>query len=168
MRTLIPPIFVLSLLLTLNLSAQAPAAAGAPREFKDLLKHIPSKDFLKLRGNSKSETAMAMSKDITAKELRQESTFRMEVGKIEAWPFPEDGISGWRIHCQDEKVKQGITVITVSAWAYVRQDPDGVIPKLKIGKDVVVTGKISRADLTATDKPTLNIDLNVSSLKPAK
>ncbi|MBL9178571.1 MAG: hypothetical protein JNM65_10935 [Verrucomicrobiaceae bacterium] len=168
MKTLIPQILILSLLLTLPLSAQAPAAAGAPREFKDLLKHIPSKDFLKLRGNSKSDAAMAMSKDITAKELRQESTFRMEVGKIEAWPFPEDGISGWRIRCQDETVKQGSLVITVSAWAYVRQDPDGVIPKLKIGKDVIVSGKISRADLTATDKPTLNIDLNASSIKVEK
>jgi hypothetical protein len=169
MKTLIPHILILSLLLTLPLSAQAPAGgAGTPREFKDLLKHIPSKDFLKLRGNTKAETAMAMSKDITAKELRQDSTFRMEAGKVEAWPFPQEGITGWRIRCQDEKVKQGSLIITVSAWAYVRLDPDGIIPKIKIGKDVVVTGKISRADLTATDKPTLNIDLDASSLKLEK
>lgn len=168
MKTLVSRIFIASLLMTLHLLAQAPAGAGAVREFKDLLKHIPSKDFLKLRGNTKTETAMTMSKDITAKELRQESTFRMEAGKVEAWPFPQEGISGWRIRCQDEKVKEGSLVITVSAWAYVRQDPEGIIPKIKIGKDVIVTGKISRADITVTGNPALNIDLDVSSLKAIK
>lgn len=168
MNSFIPRLLIASMFLASLLPAQAPAVAGTPREFKDLLKHIPSKEFLKLRGNTKGETAMEMSKDITAKELRQESTFRMKVGKVEAWPFPEEGISGWRIHCVDEKVKEGSLIITVSTWAYLRKDTEGVIPKVKVGKDVIVTGKISRADLTVTDKPTLNIDLNASSLKVEK
>jgi hypothetical protein len=83
MKSLLPHLLIVSLLLTLHLPAQAPAGAGAPREFKDLLRHIPSKDFLKLRGNTKAETAMAMSKDITARELDKESTFRENGVRLE-------------------------------------------------------------------------------------
>jgi len=168
MKTLIPHILILSLLLTLNLSAQAPAAAGAPREFKDLLKHMPSKDFLKLRGNSKTETAAAMSKDITSRELNKESTFVIEVGKMDSWPFANENITGWRVHCQDERVKQGSLYITVSAWAYIRTDPDGVLKNIRPGKKITVSGTLTRADITAVAEPVLNIDLRVSSIKSAK
>ncbi len=138
------------------------------REFKDLLKHIPSKDFLKLRGNTKTETAAAMSKDITARELNKETTFRIEVGKVDSWPFAGENITGWRVHCQDERVKEGSLYITVSAWAYIRADPDGVLKNIRPGKKIVVTGTITRADMTAVAEPVLNIDLRVSSIKPAK
>lgn len=159
-------ILAVSLSLTLSLSAQAPA--GTVREFKDLLKHIPSKDFLKLRGNTKTETAAAMSKDITARELNKETTFRIEVGKVDSWPFAGENITGWRVHCQDERVKEGSLYITVSAWAYIRADPDGVLKNIRPGKKIVVTGTITRADMTAVAEPVLNIDLRVSSIKPAK
>ncbi len=168
MKKLISHLLIASLLMTLHLSAQAPAGAGAVREFKDLLKHIPSKDFLKLRGNTKAETAMAMSKDITTRELEKESTFRVKVGKVEAWPFPNKGITGWRLAVQDEKVKEGSLNIIVSAWIYVHTDPDGLIPKIRPGKEVTVSGKILRADITAVDVPKLNVDLVVPVLKVAK
>ena len=169
MKTIIPHILILSLLLTLPLSAQAPAVgAGAPREFKDLLKNIPSKDFLKLRGNTKTEAAAAMSKDITNRELNKESTFVIEVGKVDSWPFANENITGWRVHCQDERVKQGSLYITVSAWAYIRTDPDGVLKNIRPGKKITVTGTLTRADITAVEEPVLNIDLRVSSIKSAK
>lgn len=168
MRTLIPHILIVSLLLTLHLPAQAPAGAGAPREFKDLLKHIPSKDFLKLRGNTKTEAAAAMSKDITTRELNKESTFVIEVGKVDSWPFANENITGWRVHCQDERVKQGSLYITVSAWAYIRTDPDGVLKNIRPGKKITVSGTLTRADITAVEEPVLNIDLRVSSIKAGK
>lgn len=158
----------MSLILNLHISAQAPAGAGAVREFKDLLKHIPSKDFLKLRGNTKTEAAAAMSKDITTRELNKETTFRIEVGKVDSWPFAGENITGWRVHCQDEKIKEGSLYITVSAWAYIRADPDGVLKNMRPGKKIIVTGTITRADMTAVAEPVLNIDLRVSSIKPAK
>jgi len=168
MKTLTPHILILSLFLTPILSAQAPAGAGAPREFKDLLKHIPSKDFLKLRGNTKTEAAAAMSKDITTRELNKESTFVIEVGKVDSWPFANENITGWRVHCQDERVKQGSLYITVSAWAYIRTDPDGVLKNIRPGKKITVTGTLTRADITAVEEPVLNIDLRVSSIKAGK
>lgn len=168
MKKLIPHILILSLFMTPFLSAQAPASAGAPREFKDLLKNIPSKDFLKLRGNTKTETAAAMSKDITTRELNKESTFVIEVGKVDSWPFANENITGWRVHCQDERVKQGSLYITVSAWAYIRADPDGVLKNIRPGKKITVTGTLTRADITAVQEPVLNIDMRVSSLKEGK
>lgn len=64
-------VLIATLLITLQSQAQTPPVSGEVRKFKDLLKHIPSKDFLKLRGNTKSEAAMKMSKEIMAKKLRE-------------------------------------------------------------------------------------------------
>ena len=157
---------VFVLMLASHASAQAPA--GGTREFKDLLKSFPSKAFLKLRGNTKLETAAAMSKDITVKEVNKESTFKIKVGKVDSWPFANENITGWRVHCMDEKVKQGSLNITVSAWAYVRADPDGVLKNIRPGKEIIVSGILTRADLTAVAEPVLNIDMRVSSLKAGK
>lgn len=168
MKAICSHLVVVSLLLTLNLRGQTPSEAGSVREFKNLLKHIPSKDFLKLRGNTKTEAATAMSKDITARELNKETAFRIEVGKVDSWPFPGENITGWRIHCQDEKVKEGSLYINVSAWAYIRSDPEGVLKNIRPGKKIIVVGTITRADVTAVAEPVLNIDLRVSSLKASK
>ena len=160
---------LLSLLLSLNeaTAQNAPAVPGGAREFKDMLKGFPSKEFLKLRGNTKVETSMEMSKQITAKELGKEGTYRGKVTKIEVWPFPERGITGWRLAVEDD-LKQGSMTINVWAWVYVHTDPNGVIPKIKVGKEVTVTGKVNRADLSVTEAPRLNIDLIVTAMTAQK
>lgn len=152
----------------MNLKAQAPAPAGSVREFKDMLKDIPSKEFLKLRGSTKTETAAAMSKEITLREVNKESTFSIEVGKVDVWPFAGENITGWRVHCKDERVKEGSLYITVSAWAYIRADPEGILKKIRPGKKIIVTGTLTRADITAVAEPVLNIDMRVSSIKADK
>lgn len=69
-------------------------------------------------------------------------------------------MTGWRLAVKNE-MKQGGMTIGVWAWIHVHTDPNGVIPKLKVGKVVTVTGKINRADITVTQAPRLNIDLIV-------
>jgi hypothetical protein len=43
-----------------------------------------------------------------------------------------------------------------------------VIPKIKVGKEVTVTGKVNRADLSVTEAPRLNIDLIVTAMTAQK
>ena len=34
------------------------------------------------------------------------------------------------------------------AWVHVLTDPDGVMPKLTAGKEITVSGRVNRADLS--------------------
>jgi len=155
------------LLLTVT-PARAADAAGGVREFKDMLKDFPSKDILKLSGGKKEEVAMEMSKQLTLKEHGKEGTYKGKIGSIEVWPFPERGITGWRIALQDT-FKRGGDTILVWAWVHVHTDPDGVMPKLKVGKEITVTGKVNRADLSITPSgPRLNVDLIVPAMPAQK
>ena len=138
----------------------APGAPGGARAFKDLLKDIPAKDILKLWGTKKVETSMAMSEQIKAREIGKEGTFRGKVQTIESWPYPALSIVGWRIGIEDS-FKRGGDVIIVSTLVYIHTDPNGVMPKIKEGKEVTITGKVTRADLTVTGAPKLNIDMTV-------
>ncbi|MDI1313796.1 hypothetical protein, partial [Prosthecobacter sp.] len=117
------------LLLSVTEARAQKAGAGGVREFKDMLKDFPSKDLLKLSGGKKEEVAMEMSKQLTLKEHGKDGTYRGKIGSIEVWPFPERGITGWRIALQDT-FKRGGDTILVWAWVHIHTDPDGVMPKL--------------------------------------
>ncbi|MCX6848146.1 MAG: hypothetical protein NTY98_04440 [Verrucomicrobia bacterium] len=162
---------LLALLAPLLLTFAPASAADAPggvREFKDMLKDIPSKDLLKLSGNKKEEVAMEMSKQITLKELGKEGAYKGKIGSIEVWPFPDKGITGTRLSLQDTFKRGGDTII-VWAWVYIHTDPSGVVPKLKVGKEITVSGKVNRADLSITPAgPRLNVDLIVPAMPAQK
>lgn len=132
-----------------------------------MLKAVPSKDLLKLRGNDKLQSAMTISQQITAREVGKEGIYHGKVTRIEPWPFPQLGITGWRLAIEDQ-IKQGSTTMGVFAWVLVHKDPNGVIPKLRVGKDITVSGKISRTELSLPDQPRLNVDLTVLEMTMQK
>lgn len=143
-------------------------APGTVRKFKDMLKAVPSKDFGQLYGSKKVEASMAMSKLIAAKELNKEGTFRGTVTSIEPWPFPALGVTGWRIAVEDSLDQRGVN-ISVWVWVQVHTDPNGVIPKIKVGKEITVTGKVTRAEFVASAAtPRLNVDLAVPAMSVQK
>jgi hypothetical protein len=160
---------LLAPLLLLLTGTHASAQNGVKvRSFKDMLKDIPAKELLKLSGNKKVEVAMELSKQITLRELGKEGAYQGKIGKIEVWPFPEKGITGWRLAVEDT-FKRGGDTINVWAWVYIHTDPEGVVPKLKVGKEILVTGKVNRADLSITDAgPRLNVDLIVPVMTAQK
>lgn len=138
-------------------------AIGTPRSYEDLLKQLPQQDLLKLRGVHKEEAAMEFSKKLTASEVGKEGLFQVKISKIENWPFPQEGITGWRVTADDDKVRVGSLPVDVSLFVYIRQDPTATASKLKRGQTILVTGKLSRCDMTAKDGPKLNMDLQSSS-----
>lgn len=142
------------------------APAGV-RTFKDMLKDIPSKDLLKLWGNKKVETAMAMSQQINAHELGKLGTYRGKVSRIDSYPYPEKNVVGWRLGVEDNFKRGGDTFI-VFAWVMVHTDPSGMISKIRVGDEITVTGKVNRAELTAIDAPRLNVDLIVPVMNDGK
>jgi hypothetical protein len=149
-----------------SLSACQPAMAQpepAYREYADILKAVPQQDFLKLRGSHKEETAMELSKVLSA-ELQKIDTYRLKVDKVETWPFAQEGITGWRIHGNDEKVKVGSLSIAVEVFVYVRTDPTGLMPKMKRGQTVLATGTVTRCDIMAKDSPVLTVDVNATGV----
>lgn len=163
LRLLIPLLF-----LTAAAATRAADAPGGVREFKDMLKDIPSKEILKLSGTKKLEVAKEISQQLTLKEHGKDGTYKGKVTSIEVWPFPERGITGWRLALQDT-FKRGGDTILVWAWVHVYTDPEGVMPKLKEGKEITVTGKINRSDISITDAgPRLNVDLFVQAMQPQK
>lgn len=143
-------------------------ASPIVRKFKDMLKAIPAKDFGQLYGNKKVEASMAMSKLIADKEVNKEGTFRGIVTKIEPWPFPQQGVTGWRLAVEDILDQRGVT-ISVWAWVLVQTDPNGVMPKIKVGREITVTGKVTRAEFMASAAtPRLNVDLAVPAMSVQK
>jgi hypothetical protein len=141
-----------------------PQTPGTPRDYEDILKPFPPKDFLKLRGNSKEETAMEFSKKLTTSEVGKAGSYRVKVAKVEAWPFPAEGITGWRVTGDAEKIRIGSVSLRVSVFAYIPEDSTGIMAKLKRGQTLLVTGELSRCDVTAVDEPVLNLDVRASSV----
>lgn len=158
--TLMVPVLLLN-------EATAESAPAEVRTFKEMLKAIPSKDILKLWGDKKVALAAAMSKQINAKEVGKVGTYRGKVSKIDPFAFPEKNIVGWRFAVEDN-FKRGGDTFSVFAWVMVHTDPLGLIPKIRVGDEITVTGKVNRAELTAVDAPRLNVDLIVPVMNDGK
>jgi hypothetical protein len=158
--------------LCLNLLLASRAAHAetptASRTFEDILKNIPQQDFLKLRGAKKDEGAMELSKTLMAKELNKEGTFALKVDKVETWPFPQGGVTGWRIWIDADKERMGSVTVDMNCFVYVREDPSGTAAKLKKGQKITVTGRVSRCDFTAMNGPVLHVDIQSASIAVSK
>jgi hypothetical protein len=152
------------LLLLCNASGQN--AVGV-RAFKDILKDIPSKLMLKLWSDKKAEIALSITQQIEAKEVGKVGTYRGTVTKIDPYSFRNENIVGWRLGVE-ETFKRGGDTLLVFSWVMVHTDPLGLIPKIRIGDEITVTGKVNRAELTAVDAPRLNIDLIVPVMNDGK
>ena len=150
-----------------RLHAQAESAA---REYAEILKPIPPKDFLKLRGNGKEAAAMEMSKTLAINEVTKTGTYKVKVTKVEAHPFPDKGVTGWKVTSDSEhKVKIGSMNIPVYLFVYIAEDPAGVMPKLKRGDTVLATGEMSSCALNVIPQggPMLNLTLWLANVKNA-
>lgn len=159
----------------LHLSAQAPkpkteTKPSKPREFGDIIKSIPKSDLSNLRGNKKADAVMEISKKLTAAEAGKEGTFRVKVDRVEPWLFQTDNVSGWRIDCANESFKESGVTIGLVAYVYFRQDPDKKIEKIRPGREVVVSGTVSRAGMTTNPNgnPQLNVDIQATGLGEGK
>lgn len=157
---------LLSPLIVLNEAAAQPAAAAA-RSFKDMLKDVPAKEMLKLFGPKKVEVAASISQQINAKEVGKVGTYRGKVSKVDPYSYPNENLVGWRLGVEDN-FKRGGDTIGVFTWVMVHTDPTDMIPKIRVGDEITVTGKVNRAELTATDAPRLNVDLIVPVMNDGK
>ncbi len=163
---------LLSLLAPLLLLAAAGTSAsaqnvGGVRAFKDILKDIPSKEMLKLWSDKKVEIAFSITQQINAKETGKVGTYRGKVTKIDPFSFLNEKVIGWRLGVEDT-FKRGGDTLLVFSWVLVHTDPLGLIPKIRVGDEITVTGKINRAELTAIDAPRLNVDLIVPIMNDGK
>jgi len=157
---LLSPLFLLN-------EADAQPASGGIRSFKDMLKDVPAKEILKLWGPKKVETATAISQQINAREVGKVGTYRGKVTKMDPYSFPNENLIGWRLGVEDD-FKRGGDTLAVFSWVMVHTDPNGLIPKIRIGDEITVSGKVNRAELTATDAPRLNVDLIVPVMNDGK
>ncbi len=151
-------------------TATKPAAPVGPqaRELKDVAKGLPQKQLLDLRVPTKTgQAAMELSKTLTLAEVGKETVFRLRAPSVEPWPFPKEGFNGWRLH-SDERAREGQAWIDVSIFAYVRQDPQGALAAWKKGQDFIVTGTVSRADITAVKGTVLHLDLSATKVEAAR
>jgi hypothetical protein len=147
-----------------HLQAETPNPA---RAFADILKPIPQQDFLKLRGNKKDEMAMEMSKTLATNELHKPNTFKIKVTKVETNPYPQQGVTGWKITSDsEEKVKIGSMNIPVFVFLYVLEDTTGVMTKLKRGDTVLATGELNQCSMNMNQQgPMLFLALWMASVK---
>lgn len=166
MKSRISLFLILSLLGVLPVSAQS--LNEKPREFKEFIEPFPKSDLLKLRGNQKAEAALELSTKLASKEVNKTGVFKLKVSKVEPRIYPAQKEPGWRVMHAKEIVKEGSLSIEVGLWAYVRQDPNGVLAKIRPGKEIIFTGKISRADISSTDRVMLHLDIDVIELKAAE
>jgi hypothetical protein len=141
-------------------------SAPVPREYAAILKAIPQRDSLKLRGANKEDAALELSKLLTP-EIGRTDTYRFKVNSVDRSLFPGEGITGWRIIANDEKVKLGSLSVGVEAYAYVRADPDGLLAKVKRGTVLLVTGTVNACSISARDAPRFYIHIDASSIAPA-
>jgi hypothetical protein len=139
------------------------------RDYADILKPIPPKDFLKLRGNGKEAAAMEMSKTLATNEVTKTGTYKVKVTKVEAHPFPNQGVTGWRITSDSEhKVKIGSMNIPLYLFVYVAEDPAGVMPKLKRGDTILATGEMSSCEMNVFQQgPMMNLTLWLAKVAKA-
>jgi hypothetical protein len=150
-----------------RLKAQTESTA---RDYAEILKPIPPKDFLKLRGNGKEAAAMEMSKTLATNEVTKTGTYKVKVTKVEAHPFPDQGVTGWKITSDSEhKVKIGSMNIPVYLFVYVAEDAAGVMPKLKRGDTVLATGTMSSCAMNVIPQggPMMNLTLWLANVKNA-
>ncbi len=123
--------------------------AGGVRAFKDMLKDIPAKEMLKLWSDKKAEVALSITQQIETKEVGKVGTYRGKVTKIDPYSFRNENL-------------------VVFSWVMVHTDPQGLIPKIRLGDEITVTGTVNRAELTAIDNPRLNVDLIVPVMNNGK
>ncbi|MBN8422828.1 MAG: hypothetical protein J0L73_28225 [Verrucomicrobia bacterium] len=154
-------------LLLLLTPAQAADAPGGVRAFKDMLKDIPAKEMLKLWSDKKAEVALSITRQIETKEVGKVGTYRGKVTKIDPYSFRNENLVGWRLGVE-ESFKRGGDTLLVFSWVMVHTDPDGLIPKIRLGDEITVTGTVNRAELTAIDNPRLNVDLIVPVMNNGK
>ena len=153
---------------TPEVRAQAQAApVGTVRSFKDMLKNVPSKQVLKLWGDRRVEVAADITAQITAWEVGKVGTYRGTVSKIEPFSFPEKKLIGWRIGVEDT-IKRGADTLGVFTWLIIHTDPRGLVPRIRVGDSVTVTGTVNRTELTAHESPRLNIDLIIPVMNDGK
>lgn len=160
----------LLLLLLAPLFLLQPASAqnaGDVREFKDMLKDIPSKEMLKLWSDKKAEVALSITRQIETREVGKVGTYRGKVTKIDPYSFRNENLVGWRLGVE-ESFKRGGDTLLVFSWVMVHTDPNGLIPKIRLGDEITVTGTVNRAELTANDNPRLNVDLIVPVMNNGK
>ena len=138
----------LALLASLDAPAQAPKEAipAKPREIEDMFALIPKGDLMKLRGSKQAETIKEINAKIGAAELQKEGTFRITVDSVEPKVF-EEGLKGWAVRGKQKLLKAGGATIIVTSWIYVRVDPDKLLAKIRSGRDLVVTGRVAKAEL---------------------
>jgi|GEM_PF-4964269 len=156
---LLAPLFMLH-----DASAQN---AGGVRAFKDMLKDIPAKEMLKLWSDKKAEVALSITRQIETKEVGKVGTYRGKVTKIDPYSFRNENLVGWRLGVE-ENFKRGGDTLLVFSWVMVHTDPNGLIPKIRLGDEITVTGTVNRAELTAIDNPRLNVDLIVPVMNNGK
>lgn len=162
---LVLSLFTASVLPIAGLAQNGPKAA---REISEVLEVIPSKDLLKLRGNSKPQSLVEASNKLMAAEVNNTSTFKLKVGKAIPWNFPQQGGgSGWRVEASERYRSGGLTIECV-AYLYIRQDPQEILPKIRPGAELMATGKVTRCDLNSPNKIILNMDVQVESFELAK
>ena len=141
--------------------------AGGVREFKDMLKDIPAKEMLKLWSDKKAEVALSITRQIETREVGKVGTYRGKVTKIDPYSFRNENLVGWRLGVE-ESFKRGGDTLLVFSWVMVHTDPNGLIPKIRLGDEITVTGTVNRAELTANDNPRLNVDLIVPVMNNGK
>lgn len=156
---LLAPLFMLH-----DASAQN---AGGVRAFKDMLKDIPAKEMLKLWSDKKAEVALSITRQIETKEVGKVGTYRGKVTKLDPYSFRNENLVGWRLGVE-ENFKRGGDTLLVFSWVMVHTDPQGLIPKIRLGDEITVTGTVNRAELTAIDNPRLNVDLIVPVMNNGK
>ncbi len=166
MRTRLSVFLILAMLWTVPGAAQT--LSEKPREFKEFIEPFAKSDLLKLRGNQKTEAALELSTKLAAREVNKAGVFKLKVSKVEPRIYPAQKEPGWRVLHAKEMIKEGSLSIEVGLWAYVRQDPNGVLAKIRPGKEIIFTGKTSRADISSTDKVMLHLDIDVMELKAAE
>ncbi len=72
----------------LPIAGRAQNGPKAAREISEVLEVIPSKDLLKLRGNSKPQSLVEASNKLMTTEVNKTSTFKLRVGEATPWNFP--------------------------------------------------------------------------------
>jgi hypothetical protein len=156
--------------MSLPVHAQAPAgsAPAGAREVKDLVKSV-EKDLGNLRsGSKKQDAAMEISKSLTATEVNKTTTLKFKVASVNSWHFPGPNITGWRVEAGREKFREGGVNMELALFAHFKEDPSGKVAKLKKGQEIIVSGKVTRCDITALNLVVLHVDMGDAVLEDGK
>lgn len=146
--------------------AQAQSSSGV-RSFKDMIKSVSSKDLLKLWSDTKVQAASDITAQISSREVGKTGTYRGTVTKIEQHIFQATKTTGWRLGVEDS-IRRGADTLGVFTWLIIQTDPRGLIPRIRIGDEVTVTGTVNRTEVSVTDNPRLNVDLLIPEMNDGK